>query len=270
MFRNRNETNRLSNPRFCRLGAILLLINLLLLSICPGSVAREPEITPSTQVSESPSPLSPTSTDTPTPMPSPSPAPTDTRTPTPSPSPTLADTPTPTEAPSPIPANAATPTASPTPPLSEPSGALGPFIAALFVIVVGVAVLIIMLFKRKRRKSPPPPPDLPSFPPAHPYLQSTAEPQLWFPLEQEIIFIGRAEINDLIIDEHYAGWKTVSQLHAQIEWDKQRQCWLVIDRNSHNGVFVRGQRTGENILRDGDTVRFGLVEFEFHIPEQGG
>jgi len=85
-----------------------------------------------------------------------------------------------------------------------------------------------------------------------------------------VVHVGRAKDNDLVIGRGYDGWETVSQHHAYLEWDGRRQRWTVVDEGSLNGVSVGGKRTGKNVLRDGDTVRFGKVEFVFLVQEKGG
>jgi len=82
--------------------------------------------------------------------------------------------------------------------------------------------------------------------------------------------IGRAAdgSNDLVIDEHFVEWPTVSRNHARIERDGK--LFVIIDHNSQNGVYVNGQRTGENILHDGCTVSFGQVHFVFQMNQGGG
>lgn len=82
--------------------------------------------------------------------------------------------------------------------------------------------------------------------------------------------IGRADdgSNDLVIDEHFVGWPMVSRNHALIERDGKH--FVVVDLDSENGVYVNGQRTGENILYDGCMVSFGQVHFLFQMNQQGG
>jgi pSer/pThr/pTyr-binding forkhead associated (FHA) protein len=82
--------------------------------------------------------------------------------------------------------------------------------------------------------------------------------------------IGRADdgSNDLVIDEYFVGWPTVSQTHALIERDREH--FVVVDLDSENGVYVNGQRTGESILYDGCTVSFGQVHFVFQMNQGGG
>ena len=63
------------------------------------------------------------------------------------------------------------------------------------------------------------------------------------------------------------GWPTVSRTHARIEFDGER--FVLVDQNSRNGVYINGQRTGENVLYDGCIVSFGQVQFAFRMNRGG-
>lgn len=82
--------------------------------------------------------------------------------------------------------------------------------------------------------------------------------------------IGRADdgSNDLVIDEYFVGWPTVSRNHALIEYDGEH--FAVADLDSENGVYINGQRTGESILHDGCTLTFGQLHFVFQMNQEGG
>jgi hypothetical protein len=157
------------------------------------------------------------------------------------------------------------------------------WIAGGLLALVFLAVAVLLFRRRKRFEAgargqrvteplspqPPPPITTPSLrpepTPGRPYLQNAVDPTLWFSLENDVAHVGRAPANDVGINENYQGWETVSEHHARLEWDAERQRWLVIDEGSLNGVFVHGQRTGENVLRAGEHVRFGQVEFVFQM-----
>ena len=105
-----------------------------------------------------------------------------------------------------------------------------------------------------------------------PYLKSLGRPAgtVYCRLDKPVTHIGRADdgSNDMVIDEHFVGWPTVSRTHALIEHDGEHL--VVVDLDSENGVYVNGQRTGENILHDGCTVGFGQVHFLFQMNQEGG
>lgn len=116
-----------------------------------------------------------------------------------------------------------------------------------------------------------PPPLVATTPPPSgvPYLGSQGRHvgAVYCSLRQPSTTIGRAPDNDFVIDEHFTNWQTVSREHARIERDGQDI--VVVDLDSENGVYVNDQRTHENLLRDGDTVGFGQVQFKFHLNQEG-
>jgi pSer/pThr/pTyr-binding forkhead associated (FHA) protein len=165
------------------------------------------------------------------------------------------------------------------------------WIAAIVILLFGAAAIVLTMLKRRPppvKPTPPPPPPVypePEAPPQLPPAVSTVQPERGIPylkslgrpagavycrLDKPVAHIGRADdgSNDLVIDEHFVGWPTVSRNHALIERDGER--FVVVDLDSENGVYVNGQRTGENILYDGCTVSFGQVYFVFQMNQGGG
>jgi len=71
-----------------------------------------------------------------------------------------------------------------------------------------------------------------------------------------------------VIDEQFIGWQSVSRRHATLERDRER--FIIVDLGSQNGVYINGQRTGENVLYDGWTVSFGQAQFVFRMNQPGG
>lgn len=180
---------------------------------------------------------------------------------------------------------------------TELGGILRPLGLGLLAVALLGGVGIGILYLREQgpfaKRSGTPPPPAPTEAPTHeasaldeiptpPTLVSTTPPQEGMPylasqtrpagavycsLRQPSITIGRAPDNDLVIDEHFTNWQTVSHEHARIERDGQDI--VVVDLDSTNGVYVNGQRTHENLLRDGDRVSFGQVQFTFHMNREG-
>jgi hypothetical protein len=75
--------------------------------------------------------------------------------------------------------------------------------------------------------------------------------------------IGRGEGNDIALpsDNRY-----VSRKHAQIRWDAERGCFVLLDLQSHNGTWLNGMRIVPLVpvpLRHGDEVRIEEHVFEF-------
>ncbi len=78
-------------------------------------------------------------------------------------------------------------------------------------------------------------------------------PELEQPLHGSLYRIGRAADNAVVID-HTA----VSRHHALLE--NHGGHWLLSDAGSTNGLWWRGRRVRELVLRAGDRVRFGPAE----------
>ena len=70
-----------------------------------------------------------------------------------------------------------------------------------------------------------------------------------WPLAQAITTIGRAEDNNIVVDDRW-----VSRYHAQVRREEGR--YIVVDLDSKNGTLVNGQRiAGATPLTDGDQVQ---------------
>jgi hypothetical protein len=75
-----------------------------------------------------------------------------------------------------------------------------------------------------------------------------------------VITVGRLPDSDLVIDH-----RTVSKRHAEVRWaEAERRC-LVKDLQSTNGTFLNVSTMvhDEIVLRDGDIISFGDVQFWF-------
>ena len=72
--------------------------------------------------------------------------------------------------------------------------------------------------------------------------------------------IGRSQRSILRIDD-----ESVSGSHAHLE--QRGESFWICDDGSTNGTFLNGRRVGEAQLSEGDTVRFGDVEFVFDGTE---
>jgi pSer/pThr/pTyr-binding forkhead associated (FHA) protein len=73
-----------------------------------------------------------------------------------------------------------------------------------------------------------------------------------FPLDQEVINIGRSLENHLVIDD-----PSVSRAHAQLIAIKNH--FMVFDQNSTGGTFVNGKRISRTVLNSGDIVSLAAV-----------
>jgi FHA domain-containing protein len=101
-----------------------------------------------------------------------------------------------------------------------------------------------------------------------PYLEtlSRADEQLEFVLARDVITVGRGLDNDIVIDDQFIGWQTVSPRHAELR--RGPNGFVLRDLNSENGTFVNSSRTGENVLEDGMTIALGKVEFIYRVPTE--
>ena len=81
-----------------------------------------------------------------------------------------------------------------------------------------------------------------------------------FPLEQDVLEVGRDEAVAIRIDE-----PLVSRRHARFE--RRGEVWLLRDLDSTNFTRVNGQRIRrEQELSDGDELRFARARCHFRSP----
>lgn len=71
-------------------------------------------------------------------------------------------------------------------------------------------------------------------------------------------YVGRGFVADVCISH-----PTISRLHAVLYW--VGGATMLEDARSSNGVFVNRKRIQQAVLKDGDVVAFGNVEFSFRI-----
>ncbi len=77
-----------------------------------------------------------------------------------------------------------------------------------------------------------------------------------YPIEQETAILGRTGENDIKIDHH-----SISRNHAKVV-AKDGQVRMV-DLQSKNGIRVNGEFWEESILKSGDIIELGKVQFRF-------
>ncbi|MBN1873333.1 MAG: FHA domain-containing protein [Anaerolineae bacterium] len=155
----------------------------------------------------------------------------------------------------------------------------GLWIGGIAVLAVITVILLARALRRRQLKSAhraavalPPPSLVSDGVPPQPVLEKTEiqAAYLMFPgdMSQRFILapegttIGRAADNVLAVDATFPAWETVSTYHARIFY--LDNAWRLEDLDSHNGVYVNGQRTGRNLLRDGWEISIGDLKFIFH------
>jgi len=79
----------------------------------------------------------------------------------------------------------------------------------------------------------------------------------------ETITIGRLNSNTIVLDDG-----TVSAEHAAVE--ARGESFVMLDRNSTNGILFNGKRVTEHVFTNGDIVTIGTHEFEFvhQLPQE--
>jgi hypothetical protein len=83
-----------------------------------------------------------------------------------------------------------------------------------------------------------------------------------FPIHLPQFTIGRAEDNQLAIDESFKGWQTISRHHAVITRDADGR-YIIEDKGSENGIKVNGRPTQKNLLKHDWQVTIGGEPFTF-------
>ena len=73
---------------------------------------------------------------------------------------------------------------------------------------------------------------------------------------QTPVTIGREEVNDVQLND-----ERISRLHAKLQEDSGRV--IFTDLNSTNGTFVNGTRVEATVLKPGDVIRMGGVDFHY-------
>lgn len=88
-------------------------------------------------------------------------------------------------------------------------------------------------------------------------LLQTPEGAHAFPLDTNLVTIGRGLNNDIVLED-----PRISRQHAQVRFKARR--FLITDQGSTNGTYVNGTPvTTEQILRNGDIVSLGGLELVF-------
>jgi len=83
-----------------------------------------------------------------------------------------------------------------------------------------------------------------------------------FPLERNVVTIGRALDNDLVI-EH----PSVSRHHAEVR--RQAEGFYLVDMQSTNGTLLNGRRIATAYVGEGDRIQVGDVELRLQVAPAG-
>lgn len=173
-------------------------------------------------------------------------------------------------------------------PVPTPSGAGGiladgrlvPLLVGGLLLLAGLAILGLLLMRRRRPHARPAHPaagramagrPTATLPPVGAEtvtgvltlvsLRLEGDPPQIFAINETPFAIGRDPGNQLVIDETFPQWQTVSREHALIS--RSDRGYVIEDLGSQNGVRVDGRLTPKNLLRNGAQVSIGGVTFRF-------
>jgi pSer/pThr/pTyr-binding forkhead associated (FHA) protein len=95
-------------------------------------------------------------------------------------------------------------------------------------------------------------------------IQSGENPGTIYPIEKPEIFLGRDQVNDIVIND-----PEVSRRHARFVL--QGDDYIIEDLGSTNGSFIRGQRLAAPVvLRPGEMITLGekvILKYEVQISD---
>ncbi len=74
--------------------------------------------------------------------------------------------------------------------------------------------------------------------------------------------LGRSPACSLVLDS-----PSVSRQHARLFTDPGRQCWIIEDLQSRNGVYVNGERVDQHTFGPGDRVTIGPFRLQWAAPQ---
>ena len=75
-----------------------------------------------------------------------------------------------------------------------------------------------------------------------------------FFIKKEVTTIGSNADNDIYLSD-----KSVSRKHAAIKADDGMR-YEIRDFGSSNGIYINGEKIDRKFLKDGDIIRFGMIE----------
>lgn len=91
------------------------------------------------------------------------------------------------------------------------------------------------------------------------YVLTDGQTALATGLTEEHFTIGRGDDNSLALDD-----RSVSKYHAMLI--AHGADYKLVDLNSRNGTFLNGQRVMEEMLKNGDEIRVGILELRYEGP----
>lgn len=131
------------------------------------------------------------------------------------------------------------------------------FITIIYLFIFGIMRMIYLDIKKTNMPRPR------GIPRGMAYLQLLMdknnlyfEVESAYPLDKEVIVIGRGANCDIVIDDYY-----ISTRHVQL-WSEDDE-WYIADMGSTNGTYINGIKMDDEplILDSGDRIKIGQVEF---------
>ncbi|MBI2992668.1 MAG: FHA domain-containing protein [Gammaproteobacteria bacterium] len=89
------------------------------------------------------------------------------------------------------------------------------------------------------------------------YLVTQDEKATRYAVRSPVFRIGRSRDNELTLED-----SSVSRRHAEIQ-RSQDGSFMIVDRDSTNGVFVNNERVGRRELHEGDIIEIGDISLRF-------
>jgi len=100
------------------------------------------------------------------------------------------------------------------------------------------------------------PAEAPNIPTAALILRTPQGPGQTYPINREIVHIGRHTTNDIVVND-----RRVSRYHAEIRYERGQ--FIMYDLASLNGISINGTMNRQAILHNGDILIFGSYSFIF-------
>lgn len=127
--------------------------------------------------------------------------------------------------------------------------------AALIVLILLTGVTLVLLYRKPAARAAAAPAWQPPKPLA--YLIAQDERGTRHAITSTIWRIGRSRDNEMVLDDN-----SISRRHAEIQRGLDGS-FVLIDKESLNGVFVNGEKVGRRALKEGDVLEIGDVFLRF-------
>jgi hypothetical protein len=128
--------------------------------------------------------------------------------------------------------------------------------AALIVLIVLTAVTLVLIYRKPGPRGAQALTAVPDIKPLA-YLIAQDERATRYPIRNTIWRIGRSRDNELVLDDN-----SISRRHAEIQRGTDGG-FVLLDKDSLNGVFVNGEKVGRRELKEGDILEIGDVFLRF-------